>query len=134
MGSLPNPSHFQRMIHTFHTKAHSPVLHCDSQAPPHLPTLFSIVPSNQITHFHGSVFYACTVWFDKIKTLFKTKLNSMHFRMLWVACRYFNNQISKEKLMFWCKRLLHFNGSYFLHHLKSLRLQEIMNPLTYTIH
>jgi len=33
-------------------------------------------------NYYGLVFFACTVWFDKIKTLFKTKLNSMHFRML----------------------------------------------------
>jgi len=55
-------------------------------------------------NYYGSVFYACTFWFDIIKTLFKTKLNSMHFRMLRVACRDFDHQISKENLMVRCKR------------------------------
>jgi len=51
-------------------------------------------------NYYGSVFYACTVWFDKIKTKFHACFRSLRR----VACRDFDHQISKEDLMVRCKK------------------------------
>jgi len=79
-------------------------------------------------NYYGSVFYACTVWFDKIKTLFKTKLNSMHFRMLRVACRDFDHQISKEDLMVRCKRATPLQWVRFLTSSKVIKITRNKEP------
>jgi len=55
-------------------------------------------------NYYSTVFYGSTVWFDNIKSIHKTKLNSMHFRLLRVACRDFQNLISKEDLTKRCQR------------------------------
>ncbi len=37
--------------------------------------------------YYESVFYASSVWFQNIKVIFKTKFNSIHFRILGTATR-----------------------------------------------
>jgi len=32
-------------------------------------------------HFYGTVFYACSVWYDNMKVSYKNKLRSLHFRL-----------------------------------------------------
>jgi len=55
-------------------------------------------------HFYGTVFYACTVWYDSIKACFKNKLKSLHFRLLRTACHDHYQQYSKEYLSKRCHR------------------------------
>jgi len=55
-------------------------------------------------HFYGTVFYACSVWYDKIKMSYKNKLRSLHFRLLRSACHDYYQQYSREYLSKRCKR------------------------------
>jgi len=42
---------------------------------------FKIPPAN----YYRTVFYACTVWFEKMKIKFKMKMQTIHFRTLRVT-------------------------------------------------
>jgi len=55
-------------------------------------------------HFYGTVFYACSVWYEGIKQTYKNKLRSLHFRLLRTACRDYYYQHSKEYLSRRCRR------------------------------
>jgi len=55
-------------------------------------------------HFYGTVFYACSVWYDSIKICYKNKLKSLHFRLLRSACNDHFQQYSKEYLSKRCRR------------------------------
>jgi len=55
-------------------------------------------------HFYGTVFYACAVWYDSIKSCYKNKLRSLHFRLLRTACRDYHNEYSRDYLSKRCQR------------------------------
>jgi len=55
-------------------------------------------------HFYGTVFYACSVWYDNIKACYKNKLRSLHFRLLRSACHDYYQQYSKDYLSKRCRR------------------------------
>jgi len=55
-------------------------------------------------HFYGTVFYACSVWYDNIKMCYKNKLRSLHFRLLRSACHDYYQQYSRDYLSKRCKR------------------------------
>jgi len=79
-------------------------------------------------NYYGAVFYACTVWFDKMKTIHKTKLNAMHFRMLRVACRDYKHEISKDELMTRCKRATPIQWVRFLTSSKAIKIARNKEP------
>jgi len=55
-------------------------------------------------HFYGTVFYACSVWYDNAKACYKNKLRSLHFRLLRAACKDYYQQYSKDYLSKRCRR------------------------------
>lgn len=55
-------------------------------------------------NYYGSVFYASSVWFQASKQAFKTKLNSMHFRMLRTAKRDYKLVLKRHELTRICER------------------------------
>jgi len=55
-------------------------------------------------HFYGTVFYACSVWYENTKVCYKNKLRSLHFRLLRTACNDHFQQYSKEYLSKRCRR------------------------------
>ena len=56
------------------------------------------------SNYYGSVFYGASVWLPNIKASHKTKLNSLHFRLLRVACKDFSLKLSRDDLTTRCKR------------------------------
>lgn len=55
-------------------------------------------------NYYGSVYYASSVWFQNTKAIFKTRLNSIHFRLLRTAKRDFKMKFSRCELTHLCKR------------------------------
>jgi len=55
-------------------------------------------------HFYGTVFYACSVWFEHTKWKYKPKFNSLHYRLLRSACKDYHFHFSKKELESRCKR------------------------------
>jgi len=55
-------------------------------------------------NYYGAVFYASSVWFRHIKQVHKTKLTSIHFRMLRVAKRDFKTRLKRPELTQSCQR------------------------------
>jgi len=53
-------------------------------------------------HYYGTVFYAANVWFHCSKAKFKTKFESLHFRLLKIATRTFS--LERQQLTERCKR------------------------------
>jgi len=49
-------------------------------------------------HFFGTVFYACSVWFQFIKWKYKPKFNYLHYRLLSSACKDYHFLFSKQEL------------------------------------
>ena len=54
------------------------------------------------SHYYSTVFYASSIWFDSTKAIFKTKFNSLHFRILRIATRTFDDK--RSYLTERCKR------------------------------
>lgn len=55
-------------------------------------------------NYYSTIFYSSSVWLPNIKAIHKTKLNSLHFRLLRTACKDYNFQISRDALTARCKR------------------------------
>jgi len=55
-------------------------------------------------HFYGTIFYACSVWYDCIKVSLKNKLRSLHYRLLRIACRDYYYEHSRDYLAKRCQR------------------------------
>jgi len=55
-------------------------------------------------NYYGSVFYACSIWYQNLKQKYKTKLNSFHFRMLRTAKLDFRMKLKRNELTELCKR------------------------------
>jgi len=49
-------------------------------------------------HFFGTVFYACSVWFQFIKWKYKPKFNYLHYRLFSSACKDYHFLFSKQEL------------------------------------
>jgi len=75
------------------------------------------------------VFYGCTVWFDKLKTVYKTKLMSAHFRLLRTACKDYNFQLSKNELSKRCERANPFEWVNFLTASKVVKITRDKQPV-----
>jgi len=63
-------------------------------------------------HFYGTVFYACAVWYDNIKAL-KSKLRSLHYRLLRLACRDYYYEYPRDYLAKRCQRANPDEWSFF---------------------
>jgi len=55
-------------------------------------------------HFYGADFYATVVGFDQCKERFKTKIKSLLYRLLKIACKDYHFSKSKFELTEICKR------------------------------
>ena len=55
-------------------------------------------------NYYSTVFYSSSVWQSNIKAVYKTKLTSLHFRLLRTACRDYHQQIPRDQLTQRCKR------------------------------
>ena len=55
-------------------------------------------------NYYSAVFYCSSVWFPNVKAVFKTKLTSLHFRLLRTACRDYHQAIPRDVLTQRCKR------------------------------
>jgi hypothetical protein len=55
-------------------------------------------------NFYNAIFYASSVWLPCIKAIYKTKLTSLHFRMLRSACKDYTQKISRNDLTNRCKK------------------------------
>jgi ribonuclease P/MRP protein subunit RPP40 len=54
--------------------------------------------------YSGMVFYACSVWFHNIKQIFKTKLTSVHFRILRCMKKDYMMKFKQNELTELCQR------------------------------
>jgi hypothetical protein len=57
-----------------------------------------------ICNFYSSVYYASSVWLSSCKAIQKTKLLSLHFRLLRTACKDYWSKISRHDLTNRCMR------------------------------
>jgi len=80
-------------------------------------------------NYYGMVFYGCTVWFDKLKTMYKAKLMSAHFRLLRTACKDYNVQLSKSELTQRCERANPFQWVNFLTASKVVKITRDKQPV-----
>jgi len=55
-------------------------------------------------NYYGTVYYAASVWFNNLKQIQKTKLTSIHFRMLRTAKRDHKQSLSRTELTHLCER------------------------------
>jgi len=55
-------------------------------------------------NFYSKTLYCSSVWLPNIKSTFKTKLNSIHFRMLRTAAKDYQLKLTKDELSTRCKR------------------------------
>jgi hypothetical protein len=55
-------------------------------------------------NYYGSIYYASSVWFQNLKQVHKTKLNSYHFRLLRTAKRDFKMKLKRTELTELCQR------------------------------
>ncbi len=55
-------------------------------------------------NFYSSVYYGSSVWLNNCKSISKTKLTSLHFRLLRTACKDYKNRMSRDELTNRCKR------------------------------
>jgi hypothetical protein len=55
-------------------------------------------------NYYSSVFYCSSVWYPNVKMIHRTKLISLHFRLLRTACKDFNASISRESLSERCQK------------------------------
>jgi len=55
-------------------------------------------------NYYGSVFYSSCVWFSSLKQIHKTKLTSIHFRMLRTAKRDYHMKLKRHELTQLCQR------------------------------
>jgi hypothetical protein len=53
-------------------------------------------------HYYNTVFYASSVWYQNVRASYKSKFNSLHFRILRIATRAYGE--SRQTLMDRCKR------------------------------
>ena len=56
------------------------------------------------SNFYNSIFYCSSVWYQNIKSIYKTQLTSLHFRLLRSACKDFNFKLSREDLSQRCQK------------------------------
>jgi len=85
--------------------------------------------SSMTGNYYGMVFYGCTVWFDKLKTMYKAKLMSAHFRLLRTACKDYNVQLSKSELTQRCERANPFQWVNFLTASKVVKITRDKQPV-----
>ncbi len=55
-------------------------------------------------NYYSTIFYSSSVWLPNIKAIHRTKINSLHFRLLRTACKDYQFQISRSDLTARCKR------------------------------
>jgi hypothetical protein len=55
-------------------------------------------------NFYSSVFYCSSIWYPNIKIVHRTKLLSLHFRLLRIAFKDYNSTISRETLSERCQK------------------------------
>jgi hypothetical protein len=55
-------------------------------------------------NYYGSVYYACSVWFNNLKQIHKKKLTSFHFRLLRAAKKDYRMKFKRYELTEACKR------------------------------
>jgi hypothetical protein len=55
-------------------------------------------------NFYSSVYYASGIWFDSCKASYKTKLSSLHFRLLRTACKDYWCKIKRPDLTRRCMK------------------------------
>ncbi len=55
-------------------------------------------------NFYSSVYYASSVWMPNCKAIYKTKFDSLHFRLLRTATKDYTFKLSKEQLTNRCMR------------------------------
>ncbi len=55
-------------------------------------------------NFYSIVYYGASVWLSSCKSISKTKLHSLHFRLLRTACKDYKNKISRDDLTNRCMR------------------------------
>ncbi len=56
------------------------------------------------SNYYSTVFYGASIWLPLIKSNYKKLLESLHFRLLWTACKDFHCQISRSDLTMRCKK------------------------------
>jgi hypothetical protein len=78
-------------------------------------------------NYYGSVFYASSVWFPHIKSCHRTKLDSLHFRMLRIATRQ-SNYTSRRDLYDRCKRATPTEWSRYLTATKVMKIIRDEEP------
>ena len=79
-------------------------------------------------NYYNTVFYASGVWYENIKSSFKTKLTSLHFRLLRTACRDFRQDISRHELTTRCKRATPNEWNHYVTASIALKVLRDKNP------
>lgn len=81
-------------------------------------------------NYYGAVFYGASVWFDFTKSIYKSKLQSLHFRLLRTATKDFGFRLNHDQLTERCKRATPRQWCNFITASKVMKIIRDKQPAT----